>query len=317
MSLLTHSTPHTPPVEAFEAADDLELLSRFAAHGDAEAFGRIAHRHAAAVYATCLRVLGDNAAAEDAAQETFFRLLRRPNDVTRSLGAWLHRTATNVALDMRRSDTSRHRRELLCGWDASRASGGGDAGGTSHQASTWAELSPSVDQALSEMPEELRSVLVEHYLLGRTQADLAAASGQCPATICRRVKQGVQELRRRLRLKGIDALPLILAGLLCQAAARQAPAAVIEGLAKMAMIGPMDPTIPGRVVSGSAKPGIRPSISRGPMTGGQQVAAGVFCVGVSLVVLALLAAMAIGLANVASELRGVMGPSPVDHRSGD
>jgi len=134
--------------------DDFTLLRRFAGFGDPEAFAQIVQRYAAFVYATCLRVIGDGARAEDLSQETFFRLMRRPHEVRQNLGGWLHRTATHLALDSLRSETSRRRREVTYTLEQNR------------EASTWAELSPSVDQALSDMPEELRMLLVSHFLLG-------------------------------------------------------------------------------------------------------------------------------------------------------
>src|SRR5579864_5852154 len=116
---------------------DLTLLARFQATGDAEAFGEIVRRYAGAVYATCHRILHDPGNAEDAAQETFYRLMTRPHRVTTSLGGWLHRAATRLALDIRRSDTSRRRREAA--YEATQAL----------EATSWAEVTPQLDEALA------------------------------------------------------------------------------------------------------------------------------------------------------------------------
>ena len=75
---------------------DLVLLTRFRETKDAEAFREIVRRYAAAVYATCHRILHDPGRAEDAAQETFYRLMTRPQRVSASLGGWLHRAATRL-----------------------------------------------------------------------------------------------------------------------------------------------------------------------------------------------------------------------------
>jgi hypothetical protein len=155
----------------------------------------------------------------------------------------------------------------------------------------------------------LRSILVEHYLMGRTQAELAEASGLCPATICRRVKQGIEELRRRLRLKGIDAMPAVLAGLLCHVAARQAPAGVLLGVAKMSMMGPMDPTLPARVARTTTRSAMKtPVKSPIPQASAvSQIGAGIGWIAVSLAVLALFVAMGIGLAHGMAEFRTGVG----------
>jgi RNA polymerase sigma factor (sigma-70 family) len=203
--------------------DDFALLRRYAGFGDPQAFAQIVQRYAGFVYATCLRVIGDGSRAEDLSQETFFRLMRRPHEVRQNLGGWLHRTATHLALDSLRSETSRRRREIIYSTQCQQ------------EASSWAELSPAVDQALTDMPEESRTVLIEHFLLGKSQAQLAADMGLSASTISRRMHQALAELRQHLRLKGVYALPAVLAGLLCHVAARQAPASLVRELGKMAM----------------------------------------------------------------------------------
>lgn len=204
---------------------DLQLLRQYLAHRDAAAFGQIVQRYAGCVYSTCLRVLGDSARAEEISQETFFRLLRRPGDVSENLGGWLHRTATHLAIDTLRSDSARKRREINYVRDRS-------SDQSAREATTWAELSPCIDQALTELPQELRDLLVQHFLMGRSQSELSARSGQSPATVSRRIRQGLEELRRHLRLKGVYALPAALAALLCHVSARQAPASLLRELGK-------------------------------------------------------------------------------------
>lgn len=221
---MTLALKQSIPDPTAEVADDFALLRRFAGFGDPDAFAQIVKRYSGFVYATCLRVIGDGSRAEDLSQETFFRLMRRPHEVRQNLGGWLHRTATHLALDSLRSETSRRKREITYTTECD------------HEASTWAELSPCVDQALAEMPEETRMLLVSHFLLGKSQAQLAVEMNQSPSTISRRMHHALGELRSHLRLKGVFALPAALAGLLCHATARQAPASLVQELGKMTML---------------------------------------------------------------------------------
>ena len=55
--------------------------------------------HAAAVHAAVYRLTLHAAAAEDATQEAFVRLLTRPPRDQRNVGAWLKRVAVNCAID--------------------------------------------------------------------------------------------------------------------------------------------------------------------------------------------------------------------------
>lgn len=209
---------------AASTEDDFTLLRRYAGFGDPRAFAAIVQRYTGFVYATCLRVIGDGSRAEDLSQETFFRLMRRPHEVRKNLGGWLHRTATHLALDSLRSETSRRKREITYTVECDR------------EASSWAELSPSVDQALAEMPEELRELLVDHFLLGKTQAQIAVEMGQSPSTVSRRMHHALEELRQHLRMKGVQAMPAMLAGLLYHVAGKQAPATLVHELGKMALL---------------------------------------------------------------------------------
>jgi RNA polymerase sigma-70 factor (ECF subfamily) len=221
------------PDQAAGADDDFDLLRRYAGLGDPHAFAEIVQKYSGFVYSTCLRVIGDAARAEDLSQETFFRLMRRPHEVRRNLGGWLHRTATHVSLDALRSESSRRRREIVYSRECD------------HESSTWAELSPAVDQALTEMPEETRWLLVQHFLLGKSQAELAEKSHLSASTISRRMQQALIDLRQQLRLKGIYALPAALATLLCHVTARQAPASLLRELGKMAMVSGSAASSPG------------------------------------------------------------------------
>jgi RNA polymerase sigma-70 factor (ECF subfamily) len=183
---------------------DLTLLARFQETGDPDAFGEIVRRYAAAVYATCHRILHDPGSAEDAAQETFYRLMTRPHRVTASLGGWLHRAATRLALDIQRSDAARRRREAA--YEATQAL----------DATSWAEVAPQLDASLAALPDDVREILVRHFLRGESQADLAAELGTSPATLSRRMKQAVEMLREEMHRRGVSVAPVLLFNLLLQ-----------------------------------------------------------------------------------------------------
>lgn len=216
-----------PTMTAMAPPDnDFALLQRFADDGDAEAFAEIVKRYANVVYATSFRVLHDRGRAEDVSQEVFFRLLRRPQSVSQSLGGWLHQCATRLSVDELRSETARRRRE------ATRRVESGEP------ATTWQEISPFVDEALATLPEESREMLVRHFLQGKPQSVIAIETRTSPATISRRMRDAVAALRAELRRRGVVVAPAMLAGL-CRmnAPAEGAPAALMTELGKMAIAG--------------------------------------------------------------------------------
>jgi RNA polymerase sigma-70 factor (ECF subfamily) len=216
---------------------DFSLLRRFAEEGDEDAFSEIVRRYAGVVFSACHRVLRDKGWAEDVAQETFFRLVKGPDRVSHSLGGWLHRAATRLAVDTLRSERARHRREQTYESPAAEnandpsAAGGGVFGG-----SAWQEVSPAIDEALDELDDEARELLVRHFLQGTPQADLAEEAAVSAATMSRRVKHAVNELRQRLAKRGVTLAPSVLLLLCARNAAEAAPAALMGELGKMAMV---------------------------------------------------------------------------------
>jgi len=75
-----------------------------AKEGDAQALRGLVERHSRAVFQLCWRITRDNALAEDAAQETFYKVWRAlPEfDGRSAFRTWLHRIAVNAALELMR-----------------------------------------------------------------------------------------------------------------------------------------------------------------------------------------------------------------------
>src|SRR5262245_56800469 len=79
--------------------DDADLLLRFAEHRDEAAFELLIWRHGGMVLATCRRILGRTADADDAFQVTFLTLARWAGSIRTgaALPGWLHRVACRAA----------------------------------------------------------------------------------------------------------------------------------------------------------------------------------------------------------------------------
>jgi RNA polymerase sigma-70 factor (ECF subfamily) len=172
---------------------DRALVRRFVRHRDGEAFSVLVNRYADMVYTTSWRVLRDETLASDAVQETFFHLVKNADRITGSLASWLHRVATRRAVDLIRQNVSRRSREESYALEATAPE------------NSWAEVEPAVDEALEQLPEESRDVLLLHYLQGQSTVQIAAAHGVSQPTISRRLAGALELLREKLREKGISA----------------------------------------------------------------------------------------------------------------
>jgi RNA polymerase sigma factor (sigma-70 family) len=84
----------------------LATLARAAGDGDVGAYGRIVELTRAAVESTARLVVHDPDDAEDVAQETYLRAFHKIAELkdTRSLVAWLQRSARNLALNRLREN---------------------------------------------------------------------------------------------------------------------------------------------------------------------------------------------------------------------
>ncbi len=201
------------------------LLRRFALTNDAQAFSQLVQRNSGLVYGTCRRILGNPDKAADAAQETFFQLLRSAESITGSVSSWLHRVATNKSIDLIRRDSARRRYEA-------------EYAGQKHlQAEKWEDISPYVDKALEDLDDETRDIIIAHFFRGLSMTDVASEINVSQPTVSRRIESGVAKLRKSLQKRGIILAGLTLAALLGESATEAAPAVVMTELAKMALVG--------------------------------------------------------------------------------
>jgi len=197
------------------------LLNRFIHTHDTEAFAVITRQYAGMVYGTCIRITGNQERAADAAQETFFHLAKHARQVSGSLAGWLHRVAVGKSVNLVRSDVARRRREA-------------EYAAQPKDSDDWSDISPLVDEALQELEEHHREILVRHFLQGETLTELAAANGVSQPTMSRRSEAALEQLRLQLKSKGVVVAALSFGGLIANAAT-SAPAAVISELGKMAL----------------------------------------------------------------------------------
>ena len=106
--------------EPYRRLPDDDLWLRFRDHRDEAAFRVVLEKCGGRIYLRCRGLLGDDAAAEDAFQETFLALFRHRSKLPtyRAAVAWLYETATNKARQAVRTRQRAERRERQKAADA-------------------------------------------------------------------------------------------------------------------------------------------------------------------------------------------------------
>jgi RNA polymerase sigma-70 factor, ECF subfamily len=141
-------------------------------------------RHGPAIYARCRRMLRDDAAAEDATQETFLRVLRHlekaPDD--REALTWIYRIATNQCLNVLRDARRRTR-------DPDRVPD------PTNPESALADRN-FVEHALRRAPRKVSVVVWLHHVDGLAQGDVAEVLGISRRTVVNRLSHFAKSLRR-------------------------------------------------------------------------------------------------------------------------
>jgi RNA polymerase sigma-70 factor (ECF subfamily) len=164
---------------------------------DVQAFETLYDRYGDLVFSVAVRVVGDAALAEDAVQDVFLRLWRRPDSYTIDRGrflTWLLSVARNRAIDERRSRGRRQRHEAFPATESA-----DDKfiyeGDDPALAAVLADERESIRDALSLLPSEQRQAIELAYFGGFTQQEIATQLGQPLGTIKTRIRLGMQKLR--------------------------------------------------------------------------------------------------------------------------
>jgi RNA polymerase sigma-70 factor (ECF subfamily) len=172
---------------------------RRAQRGDGEAVRELYRRYAPRVYAVVRRLAGDDALAEDWAQEAWVRAIRA---LPRFRGdarfsTWIHRIAVNSALHGRRWRDRRVKNEVAMPLTLP----------PPIRVQPQAEqtvLRMSLERALQTLPDGMRQVLVLHDVEGYTHEEIANLLGVTAGTSKSQLFKARARMRRALENEAAD-----------------------------------------------------------------------------------------------------------------
>lgn len=193
--------PGLPPVMALDsrpkarphdASGEEGAYAVRAQAGDADAFGLLVQRYAAAARRVARGILQDPHDADDAAQDAFLAAWRKIDqyDPRRLFRPWFMKIVTNTARDLRRARRVRETRPLLPDVPSEEA--------TPAQKTERLIVGEQIEQALADLPERQRLAVIMFDVEGYPHADIAQTLGVPEGTVRSLVFHGRRALRKAL-----------------------------------------------------------------------------------------------------------------------
>jgi RNA polymerase sigma-70 factor, ECF subfamily len=175
-----------------------ETLVTHVARGNSAALEVLYDRYAPTVLGISLKVIGDQALAEDVLQETFWRVWQSAGTYQSQRGpftGWLFRIARNLSIDAYRRRNVRP--QTISGVEGSDPI----LEETPDPDTNVAEQAQSImknrqiRKALAALPLVQRQVIEMAYFYGMTRQEIAEATGEALGTIHTRARLALQKLR--------------------------------------------------------------------------------------------------------------------------
>jgi RNA polymerase sigma factor (sigma-70 family) len=190
-------------LRAEDPRPDRDLLGRFAATRDEEAFAELVRRHGRMVLAVTRRVTGSPHDAEDAFQAAFLVLARRAGQVARPdlLANWLYGVAYRTALEARNARRRIKEQHPVSAVPEPPDPRAPAAGGSPEDA----DLRRVIDEELAALPEKYRACVVLCDLEGLSRKDAAVHLRIPEGTLSSRLNHARKVLAGRLTRRGVTA----------------------------------------------------------------------------------------------------------------
>lgn len=200
MSVTHANRPPKNHAAAEDESEDDEVLVRCAAEGDESAYATLVHRHLPRILAVARRMLGEDALAEDVAQDVLVKLWRNAGayDPTRArLSTWLYRVTANLCIDRLRSNRTE---PLEDGYDAPVAA-------VQDRELMERDMAENVDRALQNLPERQRLALIMCHYEGLSMKEAGLIMEVSEDAIESLLARGRRALKKRLQDQWRSLLP--------------------------------------------------------------------------------------------------------------
>ena len=168
------------------------------ARGDTAALEALYERYASRVLGVALKIIGDQALAEDILQETFWRVWQNAAAYQSQLGpftGWLFRIVRNLSIDAYRRRNVRPQAILSANGSDPILDETPDPDTDVPEQAQAILTNRQIRTALESLPHVQRQVIELAYFYGMTRQEIAEATGEALGTIHTRARLALQKLR--------------------------------------------------------------------------------------------------------------------------
>ncbi|CFX69049.1 RNA polymerase sigma factor, region 2 [Syntrophomonas zehnderi OL-4] len=177
-----------------------EMLAAKTLNGEIAAFEELLNRYKKSVFAIIFRMIGNYHEAEDITQEVFVTVYHKMYqfDQSKKFGPWIHRIAVNTCI----SSMRKNNKVVLINFDESftpyyepdpRANRTDPQQVLENQ-----ELRREIEEALLELPESYRTIIILRYQLDLTNQEIADILGISRENVEVKVHRARKALRKTI-----------------------------------------------------------------------------------------------------------------------
>jgi RNA polymerase sigma factor (sigma-70 family) len=197
--------------------NDHDLLAQYACTESEAAFASLVARHVSLVYSAALRFTGNAHHAQEITQAVFIILARKAGSLRRgtALSGWLYQTARLTAANFVKGEIRRQRREQEAYMRSSL---------TEPNSAAWEQMAPLLDEAMGQLGETDRDVIVLRFFENKTAQGVAATLKLNEAAAQKRVSRALEKLRKYFMKRGVALSATLIAGAVSANSVQAAPA---------------------------------------------------------------------------------------------
>jgi RNA polymerase sigma factor (sigma-70 family) len=208
--------------------DDMSVVREFVATNSEPAFATLVERHISHVHSAAMRQVGDAHLAGDITQAVFIILARKaatlgPKTI---LSAWLYRTTHYAAADAIKARRRRQIREQEAYMQSTL---------NQTDAEAWTQLAPLLDDALNQLGETDRAVLVLRFFENKSAGEIAVALRMKEDAAQKRIARAMEKLRALFAKRGVTSTAKTIAETISAHSVQVAPVALVKTISAVAL----------------------------------------------------------------------------------